>query len=333
MPRSLLRPVPLPLLRTYGPIVGRVMAGLQRLPQLERGVILGVRAGQFRLRVGLGATWSIQAHVSGFEIDRGGSFSHSEEVRATRACPGAERERERLRQYPLGLPCRISEEDGLVFVMAPGAWSVLHDSARELDDGVVEMRTKEGVTLRAYRIVERPRHLGIEDLGPAPAGQVLRPCELPALPDPLVSHYLQTELRVTDEHRRTWAVRPAEESASERLAWPFPSQAHVLTAWNPLGVPLSLTENRARQGRLLKQLARRGHRYWGGIGTQPETSPGAWIEESLLVADLSRPEAVTLGRAYHQHALFELCGTNLRLIGCRDGRLLGERTVAAHLLA
>lgn len=332
MPRSLLRPVPLPFLREYGPTVGRVMAGLQRLPEFAEGVILGVRAGQFRLRVGLGAAWAIQAHVSGFEIDSCGEVFLADELRATLACPGAERERERLRRNPWGLPCRISEEDGLVLVMAPRKGYLLYATARELGDGVVGMRTREGWTMRAYRIAERPRHLGTEDLDPTPLGQVLRPCELPEVPDALVSDYLKTELRIADEHRRTWAVRPAEEPAPERLTWPFPSQAHVLTAWNPLGVPLSLSENRARQGRLLKQLARLGRRYWGGIGSHPESGPHAWLEESLLVADLSRPEAVALGRAYHQHAVFELAGSSLRLVGCRAGRLLGERRIAAHLL-
>lgn len=70
---------------------------------------------------------------------------------------------------------------------------------------------------------------------------------------------------------------------------------------------------------------------FGALATEPEAGRDAWVEESLLVADLLREEAVDLGRAFHQHALFELRGSTLRLVGCRDARVLGERVVRAVL--
>lgn len=324
-------PIPRELERRYGRAAARALAGMQRIATYTRGVIVAVRAGQFRVQVGHGATWQIEGHVSGHGVERRTAVVHTEARPTLYACLAAEREREALRQSPMGLPCAVSREDGLLFVLPQNRSFVFYDGAREVEKGVVELDTQEGPKVRAYTLGERPRLLSPEPLEPDPGACVLRACDLPPVPDALVSRYLATEIRVFDEHRRPWALVPSAEPAPERLTWPFPWQLHVLTAWNPLCVPLSLAENRTRQGRLIKQIARRGLRYWGAIGAEPESSGATMIEESLLVADLTREEAVTLGREHHQHAVFELVGSRLRVLGSREGRMLGERLVVARV--
>ncbi len=93
------------------------------------------------------------------------------------------------------------------------------------------------------------------------------------------------------------------------------ASGHVITAWNPYSAPRSEAENRAA-----------GERLRARVGTAEETRAsapdGTWPEEGLLVAGLSREAACELGRAFGQHAVFELDDEAVRVVACEDARVV-----------
>jgi hypothetical protein len=74
-----------------------------------------------------------------------------------------------------------------------------------------------------------------------------------------------------------------------------------VTAWNPASVPLSREENDARQRELIRLVEAAGHTWirGEGRGKDPTWTP----EESLLILDISRGEAIALGKQFGQLAI------------------------------
>ena len=74
-----------------------------------------------------------------------------------------------------------------------------------------------------------------------------------------------------------------------------------ITAWNPRSTPTPRTINDAAMERLSHDVAALGLRALAGVGVDPD---GTWKgEPSLLVLGLDVPAALTLARAYGQHAI------------------------------
>lgn len=115
-----------------------------------------------------------------------------------------------------------------------------------------------------------------------------------------------TELRrLLETHRaRTWAF---------------------ITAWNPASEELSPLENAGRHQSLLAAVREAGLRSLGGRGVPADRS---WQpEESLMVFDISKEDALSLGRMFGQLALVTgRCGAPARLVWCRPR--IPERVVS-----
>jgi len=79
-----------------------------------------------------------------------------------------------------------------------------------------------------------------------------------------------------------------------------------ITGWNPASRLRSPEENRARQAELVEAVIAGGWRHYPGAGVPDRAG---WApEDSLLVLDISRAEAVALGRRFGQRAI--LVGRN-----------------------
>jgi hypothetical protein len=77
--------------------------------------------------------------------------------------------------------------------------------------------------------------------------------------------------------------------------------AGFVTAWNPFGRLLTEGANRARQAALEADARTRGLRYMQGEG---RGTTGNWPpEKSAMIFNLSRQEAVLLGRRWGQNAI------------------------------
>ncbi len=80
-----------------------------------------------------------------------------------------------------------------------------------------------------------------------------------------------------------------------------------LTACNPYSQIASASDNHVRQHQLASELARRGLRYFPGMGQHPSNQwPG---EESFLVLGLNLEAAKKLGEQFGQNAIV-WCGAN-----------------------
>jgi hypothetical protein len=77
-----------------------------------------------------------------------------------------------------------------------------------------------------------------------------------------------------------------------------------ITAWNPASEPLAEEENQTRQSKLEQELSAAGYSLFQGEGKPDEDD---WDpEQSVLVAGISRQEAVRYGVKYGQNAI--VCG-------------------------
>lgn len=101
-------------------------------------------------------------------------------------------------------------------------------------------------------------------------------------------------------------------------AWPFPSAVHVLTAWNPQGVPMGESRHREVQLRLVEEVLRRGGRFVHGTGRAIE---GGHAEPSIIVWGLDRSIAMAIGRQASQDAIFEIDADQIRMVSCVDDRV------------
>ena len=74
----------------------------------------------------------------------------------------------------------------------------------------------------------------------------------------------------------------------------------IVTGWNPLGVPLSDAENQ-KQNEKLKEIAQERYSIFEAAGVDPKQEWPA--EASFLILDISRDDAMELGKRFQQNAI------------------------------
>ena len=97
----------------------------------------------------------------------------------------------------------------------------------------------------------------------------------------------------------------------------WPGRFAILTAWATTGEHWPDERNRAADESLRQELVQRGLPHHRIVGASPDgqhAEPG-WIVETEL------QEAVQLGQAYRQDALYWVEADALRVVSCRDGRM------------
>ena len=87
----------------------------------------------------------------------------------------------------------------------------------------------------------------------------------------------------------------------------------VVTAWNPSSEPLTRVENAGRHAELVARLEADGLAWLPAVGSSPD---GQWAEESVAIGGIDRETALALGRAFDQHAVFEVADELLRVHAC-----------------
>ena len=108
--------------------------------------------------------------------------------------------------------------------------------------------------------------------------------------------------------------------ARDDTPFPFGRTVHVVTAANPDGRSLSLSENWHRHEQLTAECHRRGLEVLPAVG---ETQAGRHADMSLALVGATREEALDLGRMFSQDAVFEWTPEALRVLAC-DGRVAHE---------
>lgn len=96
----------------------------------------------------------------------------------------------------------------------------------------------------------------------------------------------------------------------------WPCRFAILTAWATTGEHWPDERNRAADERLRQELVQRGLPHHRIVGASPDgqhAEPG-WIVETEL------QEAIQLGQAHRQDALYWVEADALRVVSCRDGR-------------
>lgn len=101
---------------------------------------------------------------------------------------------------------------------------------------------------------------------------------------------------------------------SDRTSWP--SDFHILTAFNPEGVILSEKENLLRNDDLFRELDSLGELVFPITGGSPD---GVHRESSFAVQGLTREQALSIGVRFGQNAIFEISSRILAVVGCRSG--------------
>ena len=99
--------------------------------------------------------------------------------------------------------------------------------------------------------------------------------------------------------------------------WPFPGPVHVITGWNPQGVSLGDELHQRRNQEIAKRVVDRGGRYLVGVG---HSADAAHVEPSIIAWQLSRSEALEIGRLAYQDAIFEVDAEELHLLSCHGDR-------------
>jgi len=103
----------------------------------------------------------------------------------------------------------------------------------------------------------------------------------------------------------------------------------VVTAWNPGDERPPAAENRRRNAELFDLIAERGWKCWAAVGSSGEADDRAsgplWFEEGFVVAGMTVQDALELGRAFRQVAIFQLCADHRRMWFCFEDQERGGR--------
>lgn len=103
---------------------------------------------------------------------------------------------------------------------------------------------------------------------------------------------------------------------SQPVALPVGVPSYVLSAWSPGGEPATLSRNQEATRRLCMHLDAMALAYRRALSYSPDRS---WVEESVVVDDLSDTGAVALGRLLSSLLGCAVCGDGARATG-REGR-------------
>lgn len=129
------------------------------------------------------------------------------------------------------------------------------------------------------------------------------------LPDELIQAYRDTDFVVSLEHGSTVTCQVGKPRPQGLPG----SSITVITAWNPGLSRPSEAQNQAANERLAITLKERGIEYiqaWG------QNHDGSHIEPSFAAFDLSKKEAIALGREFGQAAVFWIGETLGELLWC-----------------
>ena len=126
----------------------------------------------------------------------------------------------------------------------------------------------------------------------------------------------------------TPGLRLVPDDAGAVGAWPagLAAPVFVVTAWNPDSVVLDEAENRARHDRLVAELDRRGVAHWPAVGRDTVVVGGAQPmapahhEEGVGMTGITRDEALALGRAHGQAAIYAWSPEAWEVVSCTDDR-------------
>ncbi|MDN5864468.1 MAG: DUF3293 domain-containing protein [Gammaproteobacteria bacterium] len=95
-----------------------------------------------------------------------------------------------------------------------------------------------------------------------------------------------------------------------------PSQAlAIVTAWNPAELRPERAVNERANVRLAEEIERCG---WRAYAARGGSGDGSHVEPSFAVANISRAEALALGRRYAQAAVFYWDGSDATILYCSD---------------
>lgn len=133
----------------------------------------------------------------------------------------------------------------------------------------------------------------------------------PAPKDVRWSHY-RTAIVEVEPIPGQWVTLNGPTAASE---WLLPSPVFVITGWNPGGVVLSDGEHELANRRIATRIIDLGGRFLHGHGRSPS---GDHAEPSLVAWGVTLEQALELGTAEQQDAIFELTGDEVILHSCID---------------
>jgi hypothetical protein len=143
-----------------------------------------------------------------------------------------------------------------------------------------------------------------------------------AMPGPALSPadrwagYTRTVVEIAGP-RGTLTVRAAP--AGEAGAWPWDTDGavFVMTAWDPGDARPSPDENRRRQVSLEADVRRLTDTVWDAVGVDPENGRR---EEGIAIGGLAEADALRLGAAYGQDAVFRWTPAAWEIVACDGGR-------------
>ena len=127
--------------------------------------------------------------------------------------------------------------------------------------------------------------------------------------------YARTVVRVAGP-RGTITVRAAP--AGEVGAWPWSADGavFVMTAWDPGDERPALAENRRRQSSLEAEVRRLTDAVWDAVGVDPQSGRR---EEGVAARGLVEADALRLGAAYRQDAVFRWTPGAWEIVACDGG--------------
>jgi Protein of unknown function (DUF3293) len=130
--------------------------------------------------------------------------------------------------------------------------------------------------------------------------------------------YVMALVRIEPPGGALW-LKPAPVFRAEgRYPDPAGRPISVITAHNPGGRRASDRANAAAHTRLEAELRRRGLSWWPAAGGDVSWTH---VEPSVAVVGLSEPDAVALGAAFEQDAVFVFTRMDRRIVSCTDGRV------------
>jgi hypothetical protein len=152
---------------------------------------------------------------------------------------------------------------------------------------------------------------------------------VPELTPELLDTYKTNVLRITDPYDiedTIWEVRPGTAGAGPDI-----DVMQVIPAWNPDGRPVGSGENGAlRENLEIDVLGADGGHFAVGAAHDPDY---AWVEEALIVRDISDEEAARVAAGHGQPALWRWDGHVLTVLRSGDGRALASVRTSARSLA
>src|SRR5690606_4067445 len=96
---------------------------------------------------------------------------------------------------------------------------------------------------------------------------------------------------------------------------PLPIAFAIITAWNPMGRPAPLADNEAADRALHSDLRNMTGSLFRATGGSPDFTHA----EPGWAAEISREEAIDIGRRFRQLAVWSIEDDNLQLVDCNSG--------------